>query len=355
MDKVKVLVIGPSPSKSKGGMATVINEIEHDKKLRDNFDIEIFDSYIDGRKIKVLFYSIFSFIKFCLTKNKFDIYHIHVASKGSTFRKSYYVRKAIKWNKKVIVHIHGARYMEFYNKLSQNKKIKVTNMLKSVDMVIALSEDWKKKFDSTLGLKNCVVLENGIDTEGLNPAITDPKKFQKSFVMLGRLGERKGTYDLVNAIEMAIKLVPDIKCYLAGDGEVDKFKKIVSDRRLEKNIKVIGWADFEKKLELLSKVSTLVLPSYNEGLPMAVLEGMACGKVIISTTVGAIPEVINSENGILVKPGDTNSLCDAIVECCTNLDMINSISKNNIQKVSDIFSMNVMHERLMMDVRERSI
>lgn len=62
--------------------------------------------------------------------------------------------------------------------------------------------------------------------------------------------------------------------------------------------------------ELLRKSSVLVLPSYNEGLPMAILEGMACGKAIISTTVGAIPEVVKKENGILVQPGDVTALAN---------------------------------------------
>lgn len=57
---------------------------------------------------------------------------------------------------------------------------------------------------------------------------------------------------------------------------------------------------------MLKKSATLVLPSYHEGLPMSVLEGMASGKAIISTTVGAIPEVIKEQNGILVQPGDVH-------------------------------------------------
>ena len=89
---MKVLVIGPSPTRSKGGMATVIKEIEKDKKLNGQFDIDIYESYVDGNKLKVLIFSLFSFARFYFTKRDYDIYHIHAASYGSTFRKGWYVR-----------------------------------------------------------------------------------------------------------------------------------------------------------------------------------------------------------------------------------------------------------------------
>lgn len=343
---MKILVIGPSSTRSKGGMATVIEEIEKDKKLNEQFEIDIYESYIDGNKLVRLFYSIYAFIKFYFTKRNYDLYHVHVASRGSTFRKGHYVDVIKKWNKKVILHIHGAQYLVFFNEISEKKQKRVIEILKKADMVIALSKDWKDKFDQKFGLTNCCVLENGIDMERLSPAIHDPVLHQKSFVTLGRLGQRKGTYDLVEAVDIARKTVPDIKCYLAGDGDVEKVKELVKEKHLENNIDVVGWANFDKKLELLKTVSTVVLPSYNEGLPMSILEGMACGKAIISTTVGAIPEVISEENGILVKPGNVQALSKALIECAQNLEKIKRMSECNIDKVKKQFSVDVMHDQL---------
>ena len=341
---MKVLVVGPSPTKSKGGMATVIEEIAKDKRLNGKFDIDIYESYVDGNKLKVLLFSVFSYLRFYFTKRNYDLYHIHAASYGSTFRKGWYVRAAKKWGKKVILHIHGAEYMIFYEK--SNKKEKIRSILNTADKVIALSDEWKHKFDRTFGLTNCVVLENGIDTERLQPAITSCQEHPHTFVSLGRLGERKGTYDLIIAIEQAKIEVPDIKCYLAGDGEIEKCNDLIKQKRLDNNIIVVGWADFDKKLELLRKSSVLVLPSYNEGLPMAILEGMACGKAIISTRVGAIPEVVKKDNGILIQPGDVNALARALITCSTDSKMVLRMSQNNIKKIEDRFSMRVMHEKL---------
>lgn len=345
----KILIVGPSSTKSKGGMSTVIGEILEDNELKNKYDISVYESYIDGTKFRVLLYSIWAIFKFIVTgqAKKYDVYHIHAASYGSTFRKRIYLKIIKKYKKKVILHIHGAEYMVFFDKLSKKKKRQVIDTLQVADMVIALSNEWKNKFDNKFGLTNCYVLENGINTEKLAPAIVDTKKNQTSFVTLGRLGKRKGTYDLVDAIEIARKKVPNIRCYLAGDGEIDKFCNIIVERGLQNNIEVVGWADFTKKLELLSKVSTVVLPSYNEGLPMSILEGMATGKAIISTTVGAIPEVVKEENGILIQPGDVQALADALVKCSTNLKMLEDMSQKNINKIYEQFSMKSMHLKLM--------
>ena len=324
---VKVLVVGPSPTRSKGGMATVIEEIAKDKTLNTKFDIDIYESYVDGNKLSVLLFSVFSFIKFYFTKRNYDVYHIHAASYGSTFRKGWYIHAAKKWEKKVILHIHGAEYMLFYEKSNQ------TNPCGCIR-------------DETFGLKNCVVLENGIDTERLKPAITSVKDHPHTIVSLGRLGERKGTYDLIKAIERVKIQIPDIKCYLAGDGDIDRCKQIVEEKNLKSNIIIVGWADFDKKLELLKKSSVLVLPSYNEGLPMAILEGMACGKAIISTTVGAIPEVVKEENGILIEPGDVEKLSEALIRYCMNQETVEKIGKNNIALIHTKYSMDAMHQKL---------
>lgn len=341
---VKVLVIGPSPTKSKGGMSTVIEEIKEDKKLNQKFKIDIYESYIDGNKLRVLLFSIISFLRFYFTKRNYDIYHIHVASYGSTFRKGLYVRTAKKWGKKVILHIHGSEYMIFYEK--SNKKDKIRLILNTADKVIALSDGWKRKFDETFGLTNCVVLENGIDMERLKPAITSCYEHPHTFVSLGRLGERKGTYDLIDAIYHVKNQIPDIKCYLAGDGEIEKYKKIIKEKKLEDNIIVVGWADFDKKIELLKKSNVVVLPSYNEGLPMAILEGMACGKAIISTIVGAIPEVVKEENGILIQPGDITALSNALCTYCKDEEALERIGYANMDLIKRKYSMDVMHEKL---------
>ena len=79
---------------------------------------------------------------------------------------------------------------------------------------------------------------------------------------------------------------------------------------------------------------------------MAILEGMACGKAIISTMVGAIPEVVKEENGILIEPGDIKALADALLKYCKDENSIKSAGIANRNLIDQKFSMDVMHQKL---------
>ena len=345
--KKKVLVIGPSDTRSRGGMATVIRGIRESRVLNEMYDITIFPSYIDGSLPVRLLYSAYGYLRFLCCYRSYDLFHIHVASFGSTFRKNLYL-KAIKCAKKpAVLHIHGAKYLVFYEALSPRKKQTVRNFLHQADLVLALSEDWKQKFETTFGLTNCHALPNGIDTEELkNGRCEIDANTARTFVFLGRMGQRKGAYDLVDAVRRAVQADPSLRVYMAGDGEVEEVRKLVREAGLEQQISVYGWVDFAGKCALLRQAATVVLPSYHEGLPMTILEGMASGKAIISTTVGAIPEVIQPENGILIAPGDVDALTDALLHCAQDENMLRRMSAANREKMDQTFSMRTMHERL---------
>lgn len=345
--KSRVLLIGPDVKRSKGGMATVIHEIATNTELNQKFDISVHASYIDGSHIVRLLYSVYAFLKFCLIYRTYDMFHIHMASYGSTYRKGCYVRFLKRHGKKVILHIHGASFLVFYDALNEKRKRYVSEILNSADTVIALSEQWKQEFEKRFELDNCVSIHNGIQVKNFECARSDVEKFSNSFLFLGRLGERKGTYDLLAAAELLRENRINITCYLAGDGKIEEFKKLVKEKKLDEYIKVIGWVNANDKVRLLKKTATVVLPSYHEGLPMAILEGMAAGKAIISTNVGAIPEVVeNGVNGFIIEPGDVKGLANAMRRCMEDIETLKKISQNNRRKSCDSFGCDRMCEKI---------
>lgn len=194
-------------------------------------------------------------------------------------------------------------------------------------------------FWNEIKFKNVVVLNNAVDTkEFKNININRNQKVNK-LLFLGRLGKRKGTYDLIYAIKALKDMGVLVKCIFAGDGEIEKAKMLAEELGVLNQLEFTGWIDTKKKMKLLKSIEVIVLPSYNEGLPMTILEGMASGKIIISTTVGAIPEVIiEEENGFLIEPGDIKKLAEVIKYVYENEEILEKISKNNIAKIDKYFN-----------------
>ena len=269
-----------------------------------------------------------------------------MASYTSTFRKGCYIRFLKRHGKKVLLHVHGGEYLKFYNGLSEKKRKKVDDIWEKSDLIIVLSEEWKERFVQLFGLKKIVVLNNGIDVETYSKGVCPVEEHRNVFLMLGRLEEEKGIYDLVEAASIAVEANPEIRLFVAGEGEKEKVQNLISERGLTEHIKLVGWLGLNQKLELMQQVSTVILPSHNEGLPMSILEGMAAGKAIISTTVGAIPEVVSEENGILFQPKDIRCLAEAMLRCSLTPSMLRDMSEKNIRKIEKQYSMKKMHEKL---------
>ena len=343
---MRVLEIGPSETRARGGMSEVIRGIRESGALGREFEIDSFPSYIDGSLPVRLLYSVYGYLRFLACYRKYDLFHIHTAERGSTFRKNFYLRTVKRAGKKAVVHIHGAEYLTFYDGLTGRRKRVVDGFFRRADLVLALSGGWKQELEHRFQMNACGTLYNGVDPLELQAAVSDPAERRNAFLMLGRLGERKGTYDLIAAMELAVRLNPELTVCLAGDGEVEAVRALVREKGLERNISVPGWMDRAEKLRRLRDAATVVLPSYYEGLPMAILEGMAAGKAIISTTVGAIPEVVGEENGILVKPGDVPALAEALLRCSGDAEGLRRMSEKNREKAEQAFSLRRMHQRL---------
>lgn len=344
--KRRILEIGPSAYRSRGGMATVVQGILHDPLLHAKYDITAYESFIDGCAPVRLVFSVYALLKFCVLPKKHDLYHIHVSCNTSVYRKACYLKSIRRAGKKVIVHVHGSRFLPFFDHLSPRRKRFVIRFLCEADCVIALSESLRQEFIQQFGLDNCIAVHNGIDTTAYAEAQSDAPS--NTFLFLGRMGKRKGVYDLLAAAATLKARKVAFQCMLAGDGEIAQVRRFIENHHLSDCVQCIGWVGPEERMRLLRRCAVLVLPSYHEGLPMAILEAMAAGKAIISTTVGAIPEVIvPGKNGLLLPPGQTDALSEAMETCCMQPDMVRQMGQYNIRQINQSFSRQHMHEQLM--------
>lgn len=344
---MNILIVGPSTSGTPGGMATVIQDMLEDPQWYKHHRIYHLITHNEGSSFSKLMHALIAYTKFLLIAWQFDVVHIHAATRASIFRKAFFVYVARWFHKPAIIHIHGSDYDSFFRNASSRTKAFLTKLHNLASCNIVLSQYWKQFFISEMSVRNIAVIPNGVDTS-LYAASRTPYQSGK-LLFLGRLGERKGIYDLIQAMVILRDrgLLP--RLYLAGDGELEKVMEKIQVSNLQNQISIEGWCDKEKKLALLRATSVLILPSYNEGLPVAILEAMAAGKVIISTPVGGIPElIIPQQNGFLVPPGDIDSLANAIEQTMlpVNEEIMRTISSRNEQRISETFDRQIIYNNL---------
>lgn len=304
---IKILMIGPNEN-SCGGMSSVI-KLYHESGLLDE-NVQFLSSYEDGNiphKIFFFYFFLFKYFSFLLFSRDVKIVHLHIAEKGSFFRKAILCFIAKFFKKKVILHLHGAEFHIFYDKVSKIIKKFITKTFNIADLVIVLSPSWKKYISEKISDSKILILDNPIVIKDIQN--TSNKIINVLF--MGRLGARKGTYDIIESGKYIKN--KDVIINLYGDGNIEEFKRLITKNDLQDKIKVNGWVSGDKKEEVFKSSDILILPSYNEGLPISILEAIAYGMPIISTPVGGIPEAVEDcVNGFLIQPGDFKALAEKI-------------------------------------------
>jgi glycosyltransferase involved in cell wall biosynthesis len=110
--------------------------------------------------------------------------------------------------------------------------------------------------------------------------------------------------------------MPCFRIVIAGEGSImGEVRRQLSDPGLARVVQLLGWIDPDAAAERLRRAHLLVLPSYMEGMPNAVIEAMAAGLPVVATDVGAVVDVVSDGvNGFVIPPRDTDRLFNALRE-----------------------------------------
>jgi glycosyltransferase involved in cell wall biosynthesis len=136
----------------------------------------------------------------------------------------------------------------------------------------------------------------------------------------------------------------------ASSGFQKELEKIASQMRNGEWLRLIGPVEHEKAVRYIAAADLFVLPSYTEGMPNVVLEAMACGQTILSTTVGAVPEMLDiggpDECGVCVPPRNVDALADAIRMLVNNPQQCDQMGRKARQRAEKLYSVPVSCEQL---------
>lgn len=241
------------------------------------------------------------------------IHHIHMAGRGSTLRKLVLTAAARTLGCVHVLHLHDYDYVTDYTGRPAWQQALVRQMFRGADRVVVLGRQDRALVTDVLGAEpgRVAILRNCVPDPGPHPAATERDPV---IVFLGRLSERKGVPELLAALaDPAMARLP-WRAVLAGDGPVERYKAEAQALGLGARVSMPGWMEEAETRALCSQADILVLPSHQEGMAMAVLEGLAHGLAVVTTPVGAHDEAIeDGTSGLFVPPGDVAALTAALV------------------------------------------
>ena len=324
----------------KGGIAAVVNGYRG-SILEKKFTISYVESYKDGGKFTKLLKSIkgyFHFVKVLLLE-KPELVHIHSSFGPSFYRKIPFIYMA-SWAKKPIInHCHGADFDSFYLNASNNKKKLIKIIYNKCTVMIALSDEWKERLSLIVQNDKIELIENysRIHEDAITEKVN--RKIKGQILFLGEIGQRKGCYDIPAVVEKVVKRFPNVKFVLGGTGDIETIKNLLRKKGVEKNVVFPGWVRGKEKDRLLRESDIFFLPSYNEGMPMSILDAMGYGLPIVSTRVGGITKIVhNGENGHVCEPGDVQAFSDALIKILINEDLWKKYGESSVAIVKNGYS-----------------
>lgn len=347
---MNVLMVGVDES-TKGGMWTVVENYLNDKSFVKDNNLVYIPTSITGCSIpKRLIFTLKAYARIvkAYQKTKFSIVHVHMSERASIRRKGIVMKYAQKRGAKIVLHMHGAEFEVLYRAMNESKKAYVRNTLELADKIIILGEYWRGFVGGLVSdpSKVCVVY-NGV----VVPKSYKYSQTSNNILFLGAVSKRKGIDTLLDALKDKASILSESCCVnIYGPDVEGDFENRIEENGLSEWVKYCGWLDKKNKAQVLENSSINILPSYNEGLPMTILEAMSYGVPSITTSVAAIPEAVNGKNGIVIEPGDKDALANALVNLTFNkekriqlskqayIDAINKFSvEKHIAQVQEIY------------------
>lgn len=184
------------------------------------------------------------------------------------------------------------------------KIIKLSGLAEKVIFVSRKVKDETMKMVLPSEIKNAVVIQNGVRDEF--DAYKNVSRRKMSFVFVGRVVEEKGVGELIKAFSQVRKKYPRAVLNIYGDGEIDKYRKLAGD-----GVEFHGATN--ESLKVMAENEVFVLPSYNEGLSLSLLDAAMMRKKIVTSNVDGNLEVIeNGVSGILVPVKNVEQLAEAM-------------------------------------------
>lgn len=258
--------------------------------------------------------------------------HINMAERLSMFRKTLVILVAKMLGFPVLLHLHAAQLHHFYAKLPAFLQAYTRWAFSKADMVAVLGLNSQEFVSKTLKVapEKLVIITNGVPYPKMDRNPYSKTNNKVRVIFLGNLSERKGVSDLLEAIARSDAFKRDLaEAVFIGSGDVLGYQKKAAGLGVSGNVNFIGWADQAAAQEWMATADVLALPSYDEGLPLVILEALGNGVAVLCTSVGEIGHnLTNNQDSVFVSPGDIDEIAQGLDRLTFDEDFRSKISEN---------------------------
>lgn len=353
---MKIVMLGHYPQgKLSGGVAVHILNLVSSMGKIDGVDFDFIsfgkndsifrcnNSKICIIKSKWVYYlcPLFALFRLSSEIKKIDPDIIHVQGSNMSVYLLYGVFFSLKKCAKVIT-VHGIVNLESHFKKNLFSRIFGSlekwferYALAKIDSIICVSPQ-SKAIIERFAPSNIYVISNGVSVDKISKVIPSMVIEKPSILYLGELRPEKGVDLLLRAIPKIIENYPDILLYIAGSGILEsQLKYLTKELDIEKNVVFLGHVS-EEKYSYYKAVDLYVLPSRWDNQPITILEAMACGKAIVASNVGGIPDMVDhGVTGLLFEPDNIDDLANKITYLLQSESVIGNMGQAGRLKVKD--------------------
>jgi glycosyltransferase involved in cell wall biosynthesis len=286
--------------------------------------------------------AILSSFRSALSYNKYDVLHITSSAGLGLIRDLLMLKMAQKRGVKSIVHFRFGRIPQLFEQRNWEYHF-LSKVVKKADKVIVLDKRSYKTLNNN-GYLNIVLLPNPL-APGVQKTISEIGAIDREprvLLFIGHCIVTKGVFELIQAC----KGISNIRLRLIGAIQNDIKEKLQEISNHGQWLEIMGEQPYDEVLRQLLSCGIFVLPTYTEGFPNVILEAMACGCAIVTTPVGAIPEMLEADNdkqyGLLVPPKSIEPLRNAISSFMNNAQFRESCGQNAEARVYERYTMDAI-------------
>jgi glycosyltransferase involved in cell wall biosynthesis len=339
-------------TQTRGGIASYVR-IMQQTPLWNDWNIRHVATHRDGSAAEKIAAFALGALLFVVELIRFrpTVIHLHASTRGSFVRKAILFWISRPTRVPVILHMHGSGFQADYENSPRPVQTVIRATLCRANAFVTLGEVWAARMRVIAPTARITAIPNAVRLacRAGQPASDEPTRV----VFLGRIGDHKGTFRLLDAwAKLACEPGFSTKggnlatLTLAGDGETEQARRRIKELCVEDTVQVHDWLSEGKAAELLDRAQVLVLPSRNEGQPMAVLEAMARGLCVIASDVGGLPEMIGDGCGVMISPDDTEAITAALREVVYNRELRARYGAAAYARVEDQFDTAIIGRRL---------